>query len=82
MYFGHEINYQQMRKILLFPAALLLFSTISVWTLAGCGGAKEQKKDPATSEQYQCPMKCTEEIFTEPGTCPVCKMDLEKVANS
>jgi hypothetical protein len=35
-----------------------------------------------SADQYQCPMKCTEEVFTKPGTCPVCKMDLEKVSKS
>lgn len=28
---------------------------------------------------YQCPMKCEgEKMYEEKGTCPVCKMDLEK----
>ena len=36
----------------------------------------------AREEQYQCPMKCTEEIFKKPGKCPVCEMDLEKVIKS
>ena len=33
-----------------------------------------------TSSKYQCPMKCEgEKIYDKPGTCPVCKMDLEKM---
>lgn len=29
---------------------------------------------------YQCPMKCEgEKTYNEPGTCPVCKMDLQKL---
>ncbi len=31
---------------------------------------------------YQCPMKCEgNKIFTEKGTCPLCKMDLEPLSN-
>lgn len=30
---------------------------------------------------YQCPMKCEgEKMFTEPGTCSVCKMDLQPIS--
>lgn len=30
---------------------------------------------------YQCPMKCEgEKTFTEPGTCSVCKMDLQPIS--
>ena len=29
---------------------------------------------------YQCPMKCEgDKTYEEPGTCPVCKMDLAEV---
>ncbi len=29
---------------------------------------------------FQCPMKCEgEKTYDKPGTCPDCKMDLEKV---
>ena len=29
---------------------------------------------------YQCPMDCEKgKTYSEPGTCPVCKMDLAKV---
>lgn len=27
---------------------------------------------------YQCPMKCEGKVFSEPGKCPVCGMDMEK----
>ncbi len=30
--------------------------------------------------KYQCPMQCEEEkTYAEEGTCPVCKMELEKL---
>ena len=29
---------------------------------------------------YQCPMKCeVDKTYEEPGSCPVCKMDLKEV---
>lgn len=29
---------------------------------------------------YQCPMKCeADKTYDEPGSCPVCKMDLKEV---
>ena len=29
---------------------------------------------------YQCPMKCeADKTYEEPGSCPVCKMDLKEV---
>jgi hypothetical protein len=65
--------------------ALSLLAMLSVALLIACSGSenKSQTATPATSkEQYQCPMKCTEELFDKPGKCPVCEMDLEKVSNS
>lgn len=67
-------------KKTVFGSILLLF--ISACTLTGCTSTAPKQEHPAEAEQYQCPMKCTEEKFEKPGTCPVCKMDLEKVANS
>lgn len=51
----------------------------------GCGGSDKKEVNAPTEqvkEQYQCPMKCTEEIFDKPGKCPVCEMELEKIVNS
>ncbi|MCK6648100.1 MAG: hypothetical protein L6Q66_00445 [Bacteroidia bacterium] len=48
----------------------------------GCSGSKTENNEQKAAEQYQCPMKCTEEIFAKPGSCPVCGMDLEKISNS
>lgn len=63
-----------------FITCLILISTT-----IGCGGSDKNKVNaPAeqAKEQYQCPMKCTEEIFDKPGKCPVCEMELEKIVNS
>jgi transcription initiation factor IIE alpha subunit len=32
--------------------------------------------------QYQCPMKCSEQLFDKAGKCPECGMDLEEVSKS
>ena len=44
----------------------------------------EEKTDVAPEKteavaKYECPMKCEGKSFTEPGKCPACEMDLEKV---
>lgn len=44
---------------------------------SGCGDKTE-----AESALYQCPMKCEgEKTYDVPGSCPVCKMDLEKLSS-
>ena len=45
------------------------------------GGTKKPETVPAAAEkvQYQCPMKCTEQLYDKPGKCPVCEMELIKV---
>lgn len=63
----------------------LLLATLAILTFTSCGGnEKKAESAPAqqTKEQYQCPMKCTEEISDKPGKCSVCEMDLEKITNS
>ena len=64
----------------------LILTVLTAILLSACGGSdKKNAQTPAqqqVKEQYQCPMKCTEEIFDKPGKCPVCEMDLEKVTNS
>jgi hypothetical protein len=65
-----------------FRAASLLL-VLSITILAGCGSkAKPTAPVDVVKEQYQCPMKCTEELFDKPGKCPVCGMELEKVTKS
>ncbi len=41
---------------------------------------KEIKKSEIAATEYQCPMKCEgDKTYHEPGSCPVCKMDLKEV---
>ena len=53
---------------------------------ASCGNSSNEKSNSNASEQvetamYQCPMKCEgDKMYDKPGTCPVCKMDLELVS--
>jgi hypothetical protein len=58
-----------------------LIAIFSVSIFPSCGNEKKQEAPAAKGEhnQYQCPMKCTEEMFDKPGTCPSCGMELKKV---
>lgn len=39
-----------------------------------------EKADLAMNDEYQCPMDCEDgKTYDEPGSCPVCKMDLKKL---
>jgi hypothetical protein len=41
---------------------------------------EEMKKSEIAVAEYQCPMKCEgDKTYHEPGSCPVCKMDLKEV---
>ncbi len=41
---------------------------------------KEMKQSETAAVEYQCPMKCEgDKTYHEPGSCPVCKMDLKEV---
>jgi len=41
---------------------------------------KEMKKPEIAAVEYQCPMKCEgDKTYHEPGSCPVCKMDLKEI---
>ena len=68
-------------QILGFSLAMMFCIAI----FSGCSGKSENAdKSPSekVKEQYQCPMKCTEELFDKPGKCSVCEMDLIKIAKS
>lgn len=70
----------EMKKQALILTAFILTLII----VPGCNGSDKSSEAPAqqqVKEQYQCPMKCTEEKFDKAGKCPVCGMELEKVAN-
>ncbi len=62
-----------MRKIIIIICSLLVIG------LTAC------KNDPSKSQSdiamsYQCPMHCEgDKTYAEPGSCPVCKMDLKLV---
>ena len=62
--------------------AILVFAMIFAigFTTTSCKSdkKKEEKKEMATAV-YQCPMNCENgKSYTEPGKCPVCKMDLKE----
>lgn len=41
---------------------------------------KEMKQTEIAVAEYQCPMNCEgDKTYHEPGSCPVCKMDLKEV---
>ena len=60
----------------------------SAFFLASCGNSSNEKSNTNTTEQvetamYQCPMKCEgDKMYAEKGVCPVCKMNLELIANN
>jgi protein SCO1/2 len=51
-----------MKRILLITISIMLFS---------CG-----ENNGKVSKAYECPMQCENSASNEPGSCPVCKMDL------
>lgn len=61
---------------------LILLFVLALFT--SCGSSEKKAEAPAeeAKEQYQCPMKCTEEVFDKPGQCSVCGMELEKITKS
>lgn len=62
-------------KYILASSTLIIALFIS--SCSGSGG--ESKK----GELYQCPMKCEgEKTYDKSGSCPLCKMDLEKIENT
>jgi heavy metal-binding protein len=68
------------KAIFILPAVFMLTTAL----LTGCGNSEKKQDVPAevVKEQYQCPMKCTEEVFGKPGNCSVCGMELEKITKS
>ena len=49
--------------------------------ILSCQPKKENhSQHTESSEAWQCPMKCEgDKTYSQAGTCPVCKMDLEKI---
>lgn len=63
-------------------------------TFIGCGNSENKERESHEHKgdsthhhdgeharaHYQCPMDCEKgKTYEEPGQCPVCKMDLQKV---
>lgn len=70
-----------MKKRVLILSALIFGASV----LISCGEGSKKAEAPAAErvkDQYQCPMKCNEQLFDKPGKCPVCDMELEKVIKS
>ena len=70
-----------MRRSPLGAGGVVIWLTALLITFAAC---KNQSADHSQhgkgEEAWQCPMKCEgEKTYPAPGSCPVCKMDLEKV---
>ncbi|PHR69663.1 MAG: hypothetical protein COA67_09640 [Lutibacter sp.] len=61
--------------------AILVFAMIFAigFTVTSCKSEKKEEKKEVASVVYQCPMDCEDgKSYTEPGQCPVCKMDLKE----
>ena len=57
----------------------ILLLTISS---SSCRKHKEPvEKKVIQTENYICPMKCSDQVFHHPGVCPICKVQLEKADN-
>ncbi len=63
------------RGVVAWLAALLLL------IFAACkDGKTDHPQHGGNATAYQCPMKCEgDKTYPQPGTCPVCKMDLKPV---
>lgn len=62
---------------------LTLFFGLSLLTFS-CKDKEKQVSETemheAHHDKYKCPMDCEDgKTYDEPGKCPVCKMDLQKV---
>lgn len=64
-------NWKSVKPIVWLAALVLVFSA--------CRNNSEHANNGETTA-YQCPMKCEgDKTYPEPGSCPVCKMDLKPV---
>jgi len=64
-----------MKKVILVLA--IVFAT--GFTMTSCKSEKKEEKKEMATAVYQCPMDCEDgKSYTEPGSCPVCKMDLKE----
>ena len=74
-------------KILFIP-----FLLMTVLIFSACGNGNQENAESTTADStkapkeitdmagitsyYECPMKCEEKKFSEPGNCPICGMEL------
>lgn len=57
---------------------IILCSILSIGLTACKNNTSKSQSDGAVA--YQCPMKCEgDKTYAEPGSCPVCKMDLREI---
>lgn len=67
-------------------STLAISFVFAILFIGACGNNAHKSEIVAPAEtikeQYQCPMKCTEEVSDKPGKCPVCEMELEKITKS
>jgi len=69
-----------MKKSILVLALFFGFSTIMFSCKNKESQSAETELHAAHHDKYKCPMDCEEgKTYDEPGKCPVCKMDLQKV---
>lgn len=68
-----------MKQIILLAISVLALAFVACNETPKPAAATDTTTTPAeqTATVYACPMKCEgEKTYEQPGTCPVCKMDL------
>lgn len=71
-------------KKLAQSAAFFAALTLGSFAFVACNSADktEEETTEMAAAAYACPMDCEDgKTYTEPGTCPVCGMDLKEVNN-
>jgi protein SCO1/2 len=68
-------------------SAAIIFAAL--FFLPACGNQSSENKEEKTAAghtthaTYQCPMKCEgDKTYDQPGSCPVCHMDLKMVEDT
>lgn len=59
--------------------ALICFCAIIVPFMACSNKETENSQQEQKPASYQCPMKCSDELYTKFGSCNVCGMELEQI---
>lgn len=70
-----------MKKAVLYTLIGFFCCTVM---FSGCSPEEKGTKVPRekVETRYNCPMKCTEQIFDKPGKCPKCGIELVKITES